>query len=238
MRFLLCFALGICSVSAAWATVQMPDRLLCASDAFPLHTNPLETYFSQHPEAKPELPPSQTNNQRGYIATFVVDEDKFLISDITVLEYVDNRYRNRSILDDVFPEDISRHLTDYSGILTIPRGQLVANAEDDAVDQTPKNNHTPYTDYWLVRIEQGIVLESTVMPREKYLEYQAIQFAAYRETEAYQQRYLELADNLQLNDPARLDRIMASFNLHTEAVTPPFPQPAETTLCSPPPAEE
>ena len=85
MRTLVATVLTVTvAVSNAFATAQYPDKILYEGKEYGLHTNPMKSYFSKHPEKRPRGGIMSTALWRGYVATFEVKDKSLVLKDIEV----------------------------------------------------------------------------------------------------------------------------------------------------------
>lgn len=122
----------LATVSTMFATAQQPDRLRVECEEHALHSNPLETYFGKYPERRPKEDgttfTTNTSLWRGYIATFEIVDGQFRVRDVSLVAYDEKaQYGQRLVskLDYVFPKDVSRALTWFTGFLILPQGKLL-----------------------------------------------------------------------------------------------------------------
>ncbi|MFK7789835.1 MAG: hypothetical protein AB8C95_10140, partial [Phycisphaeraceae bacterium] len=84
MKMILTALLMLLCASPAWATAQVPDRILLDGEEYNLHNNPLEPYFDENPDERPETLTRSTANWRGYVATFTFKGKSLILNDIAV----------------------------------------------------------------------------------------------------------------------------------------------------------
>ena len=164
-----------------WATAQVSDTLLFQGKTHDLHVNPLNPFFEEYPELKPESEVTVTSNRRGYEATFSIINDQLYVNDITVLRkgfFKWNDTRDVSVIRDVFPEKLDRRLKWYSGLLISPKGKVVKYIHGGYASQFER--------YFLIRVKKGIVTEYDEMTLKQWKSYKQRQFEAYKQTKEYQ----------------------------------------------------
>jgi hypothetical protein len=108
--------------SAASATVQIPDRLIVNGRNYKLSNNPLEDYFTIHPEKRPQM--VNTALWRGYVATFVIRGKTLYVSSVTIpqdMESVNGKMRryNKSIMTRLFRTEKAVPASWKTGLLIV-----------------------------------------------------------------------------------------------------------------------
>ncbi len=170
----------------ASATAQAPDILILNEHTEALNTNPLQSYLEEHPKALPRADFSSSNNWRGYVATWSIEED------MLILKRVDVRFRSpetpddfskvikRNVISDMFP-DIERVVAIwYSGALIIPQGKLV--------NYVHMGYGSTYERYKIIVINKGCVSKNMDLSFKKFDAYKRSQFAAFKKTADYDSR--------------------------------------------------
>ena len=100
----------------AFTTAQAPDYLIYNGDTLVIFSNPLETYFQQHPNIKnpfSELPLLSTGCWRGYIAYWELRNDSLFLKDIyrdeikfDIAQAITDRDTNNGVFADWVSQDI------------------------------------------------------------------------------------------------------------------------------------
>ena len=93
MRKIICIILLLLTSKFSYATEQIPDKLLYNGKLFSLatgwgHPSPLQTYFYQK-DLKSPFPIRSTANYRGHIATWEINNNKFILKEIRVGDEID-----------------------------------------------------------------------------------------------------------------------------------------------------
>lgn len=105
-------------------TAQVGDRLVYNGEQMPLFANPLEAYFKKgHARPKPEgrTVVCSTDNWRGYIAFWLIENDILYLTDIKGSEGESSKAMNK-----LFPCGASKIKADwFSGSLRVPRGKVL-----------------------------------------------------------------------------------------------------------------
>ena len=175
--------------SPALATAQYPDRIVYDEQTYALFTNPLNRYFKDNPERHP----SEANDTegritssalwRGYIATFAIENELLVLRDFEVLrstgdpDEFDTEFVSE--IDRFFDTLDSRVLDWYSGIMVIPRGEMVQYVH--------MGYASVYESYLLLRVENGRIKETATFSADEFLEYKRRQFAVFRGTDEYRE---------------------------------------------------
>src|SRR5690348_13871746 len=167
MKKMVVTALLIIVFSAAhsWATAQYPDKIIFEGKEYALNTNPLETYFKQYPEKRPETGIRSTALWRGYVATFEVKDKTLLVKDIAIEINSAPGSKNldlawKSVLNDVFPGGKALAVDWFSGILVLPHGELV--------NYVHMGYGSTYSNYILLEVKDGIVTGEKRMNARQY----------------------------------------------------------------------
>ncbi|TXI47304.1 MAG: hypothetical protein E6Q50_13530 [Lysobacter sp.] len=121
-----------------------------------------------------------SGNWRGYIATFAIDNRRFLLKKV---EFTGCNYRKDEILSRLLKGKKEAPADWFSGILVVPTGELVQYVH--------LGYGSLYSEYRLFRIEGGKVVDETKMDAQRYEEYRLRQFEVFKQTARY---FQELAD--------------------------------------------
>lgn len=176
LRIIFFFVSVLFSVHV-FATAQVPDYLIYKGKKLRLDVNPLEELFLKKKELRPEIVTISSSNWRGYIATFSIKERFLTVTDITINQ-------GESVLLKVFPNEPDRKVDWFSGLLVIPLGKQTGYVHLSYASQ--------YQKYLLIRVKNGLVLESSEMKLEEYLDYKVLQFEKFKLTSEYKALYKEL----------------------------------------------
>jgi hypothetical protein len=111
----------------AFATAQIPDRILYQGETYPLFSEPLERYLSENTPRTKELFPSVcTACWRGYVATWEVKENYLYITKLA--EGTCGPDAKEIPISNIFPgETAPVKAVWYSGDLRIPQGKPLRN---------------------------------------------------------------------------------------------------------------
>ena len=206
------------------ATAQAPDYLIYEGEKYRLHVNPLEELFQENEELKPKVEIIFSANWRGYVATFSINHNALVISDITVIKSNPNKkhsYVTESILLEVFPKESDRRLDWFSGLLVVPLGEKTGYVHLSYASQ--------YENYLLFRIGNGQVLESVEMELEEYMDFKTRQFEIFKDTPEYETIYRELSEGRQPGDDFDLEGFIFQMGEFTHKINIPFMPPSKSS---------
>jgi hypothetical protein len=91
-----------------FATIQEPDILLYNGREYRIWEEPMEIFFEQFPEKRPEW--SRTNLWRGYVATFEIIQNELWVIDI-------KNSQNISIINEILDGRDRMKIDWYNGTL-------------------------------------------------------------------------------------------------------------------------
>ncbi len=143
---------------SVFATGQAPDQVIYNGKEFYLLANPLENYFEQHPDKRPNEEIHSTGLTRGYIATFEIRENQLFLKDIIIM-CIDTTskdryaYYRKSVLSEVFPDQENIKITWLTGIIFMSE---INNIEP------------PKEKYVLLKINKGDVITYKHINARKY----------------------------------------------------------------------
>ena len=170
------------AVSSAFATAQYPDRIIFEGKEYSLHTNPMELYFSRHPDMKPTGGVLSTALWRGYVATFEVKGKNLVLKDIEIEAYTETGNGKRditwkSVKDTLVPTGEALQVDWFTGILVLPYGKLV--------NYVHMGYASTYSNYILLEIESGKLTGEKKLDARQYEDFKEKQFQAFKKTEEY-----------------------------------------------------
>ena len=214
---LLTPVLALLIASAASGTAQAPDRLLLDGESYHLNTNPLDSYFKEHPEQHPREAEDgdrvvmSSGLWRGYVATLEVLGNTLRVRDFEVYrpsEDLEERPSFVSEIDRFFPTSEARRMNWYSGILVLPTGEMKQYVH--------LNYGSVFDAYILLRIEGGRVTDRAELTGEEFIRFKHKQFEIYRESD----EYLELVNALRdpEDEEQELDRFIFDYGGFVEHV--------------------
>ena len=192
--------LALLVVTAAFGTAQAPDRLLLDGKFYRLNTNPLDSYFEDHPDLHPREADDgdrvvlSTALWRGYIATFEVVGNVLRIQDFEVSRWIEDENEELLFEDELvseierfFPTSESRLMDWYTGIMVLPTGELKQYVH--------LSYASVFESYVLLRVEDGKVTDSAKLTGEEFVRFKRKQFAVFRESDEYLRVLDELRDD-------------------------------------------
>ncbi|MBF0104560.1 MAG: hypothetical protein HQM16_04450 [Deltaproteobacteria bacterium] len=117
------------AVPHAFATAQYPDKIVYNGKKYALYTNPMESYFNQHPSKRPKGGVDSTALWRGYVATFEIRDQTLLLKDIeievlTKTKEHNNEYQWKSVINKIVHKGQTLPIEWFTGTLVLPSGQL------------------------------------------------------------------------------------------------------------------
>lgn len=176
MKTLTTFLIVLFCFSKLSATAQIPDKIIYEGKEYALFTNPLEVYFSMHPDKRPESDLMSTALWRGYIASFELIDGQLFVTDIEIEVWNEEAKEAamKSVIDDVFPDLADRTINWFSGMLTIPYGNMVSYIH--------MGYESLYENYILIQIKNGKFIKSVDIGYEEYIDFDVIDFLSYKKT--------------------------------------------------------
>jgi len=192
----------------SYATAQRPDKIIYQGQEFALHSNPLEAYFGHFPDKRPTGGITSTGLWRGYVATFEVIDGQLFVVDIEVekvdLTAVDSySYKWVSVMDEVFPDQPEVKVDWLTGLLVIPRGELV--------NYVHMGYAATYSEYTLLEFHNGDLTEEMTFDLEAYERFKEKQFQAFKQTEEYQRLIDEYRQSGYVRDEEFMDGFLREF---------------------------
>ncbi|MCL2800369.1 MAG: hypothetical protein FWD28_01240 [Treponema sp.] len=181
-------------VNTAYATPQIPDMLLYNGKKHSLLQFPLEGYFYQNPNKRPEVCQS-TAAWRRYIALYEIKNNKFYVIDIN------NIYNNSNVIKNTFKGKSEVHLNWWNGMLIIPDGEVL-----ESYNIRRRDFRLMYHEYYkFLEIKNGILINEYRLNNEQYRLYEKIIYNLFSQTDAYNKVYpwMEINDiniNYELNN--------------------------------------
>lgn len=153
-------------------------------ETYALQTNPLEPYFEENPEKRPEGTIISSANWRGYIATFEVEEKRLLVNDIEieVEKELSRRFGTKwvSVYEEVFGEE--KIFVDwFTGLLILPQGELVKYVHLGYASE--------YEGYILLEIREGILIGERAFTHAEFVQFKEEQFEVFKKTETYKELF-------------------------------------------------
>src|SRR5215472_8189482 len=92
---------GLIAFAFLFATAQVGDILLLNGKKVSIFTNPLEPFLEQNPGVLSKSTIISTENWRGYLATWQVKNDRFMLTNIEILDASTRTDPDESFLDSI-----------------------------------------------------------------------------------------------------------------------------------------
>lgn len=203
-KVLLILLMTICAIQL-FATAQEPDILVYEGKEYKLFTNPMEPFFEKHPDLRPKSNWTSSALWRGYIAKFEIRDEQLVVSDILILEYIDDQRSFTSVYDKIFPEQKNVAVTWMTGILTLPIGEMT--------DYVHMGYGSTYSAYKLLRIENGKLVQTRDFTEDEYAQYRNLQYEAFKKTKTYKEAVDEIRESEYFDalNEEMLDEFIRSF---------------------------
>ncbi|MCI5135552.1 MAG: hypothetical protein D3920_10875 [Candidatus Electrothrix sp. AW2] len=191
------------AASSAFATAQYPDKVVYEGKEYSLHTNPMEAYFTKHPDKKPKNGVMSTALWRGYVATFEFKTNSLVLKDIEIEIWNEAKDDTswKSVNDDVIPKGKDLVVDWFTGILVLPHGKLV--------NYVHMGYGSTYSNYILLEVKKGKLTGKRAYDHKKYEIFKEKQFQAFKKTEAYKKHAEELKKKEWSQDD--IDSFLRSF---------------------------
>ncbi|MCO6511252.1 MAG: hypothetical protein J5I65_10730 [Aridibacter famidurans] len=192
-----------CSI-CAFATAQIPDKLIYKGETHSLNSNPLEAYFKTHPDKRPKGGITSTALWRGYVATFEIKDGELILNDVEIEYSLDSENGSfdtawKSVLDEVVPKGEVLKIDWFTGILVVPRGKIV--------NYVHMGYASTYENYTLLEIHEGKFTKAKEFDHKEYETFKARQFEAFKKTDEYK----KLVEDIRRDDPDAKDDFIESF---------------------------
>ena len=190
MKFKLFILFFTFSVIKILATGQEPDRIIINNKEYKLLNNPLEKYFTDHPEHHPiygskntikkegkeeTIFIGSTSNHRGYIATFKIENNLLSLVDIKIQNPTSDEYEYISVFKKTFGD--RKIVLNYTGILIIPIGKMLEAANFGYASL--------YDKYHLITILNDNIIKEKELDKDGFMDFKVRQFMDFKKTEEY-----------------------------------------------------
>ena len=149
-----------------------------------------------------------TSLWRGYVATFGLHDGELYLEEFQVLRPTESDSELVSEIARWFPDKDERRVSWYTGILVLPRGELV--------EYVHLGYGSLFENYTLLRIEDGALKGSAEYSADEYHDYKVRQFEAYKNTDEYRTVLEELSE--EDDDGYDLERFLFEYGGYTETV--------------------
>lgn len=185
MKYWLGFIFALLVNFQVGATAQIPDKILYEGTEYKLYSNPLNDFFKKNPEKFHIISNRSTIVSsalwRGYVATFEIKNNQLWVKDIKVQTGLKEW---ESVIDEVFPNEESRRMEEYSNLLILPYGKML--------NYVHMGYASTYERYILLKIESGKLIDNKRFTAKEYEEFKEKQFLKYKKTKAYKKYYKTL----------------------------------------------
>ena len=173
-------------------TAQYPDKITFKGTEYNLNSNPLEPYFQEHPNKRPEGGIRSTALWRGYVAYFEIIDKQLFLTDIKIEvsdKQSDKKYGTKwiSAMNQVFPNNEKTKIDWYTGILILPYGERV--------EYVHMGYGSTYSEYWLLEIDKGNFNEARKYNNKDFVNFKKRQFEMFEKTEEYNRLYAYLKES-------------------------------------------
>ncbi|WP_345991929.1 hypothetical protein AAEU33_08095 [Chryseobacterium sp. Chry.R1] len=192
MKFKFLFLSLIISIKF-FATGQQSNFITINGKKHKLLNDPLESYFEKHPEDDPiygekfvrknekgeEIISISTGNWRGYVAYFEIIDNELYVVDLKIEDPENDSGSMISVFNKIFHN--KNFKLDYSGILTVPNGNLIRS------DNFGFSRY--YSSYLILTIDNGTLTKNKELKGEDYIEFKIKQFEKFQKTKEYKKAY-------------------------------------------------
>jgi len=185
VRLFLVLMLFIFLSKNTLATNQFPDILIYNGKEYTLpvyfYETYLEKYFEKHPDKRPNGIISSAL-WRGYVATYEVRDNKFLLKDIEIEVWKDSTNTSnglvwKSVIFEVFPDTNHLKMDWVTELLVAPYGELI--------DSTVFDYKSAYSNYLLFEIDKGDIIHIENFNSKQFENFKSKQFQIFKETSEY-----------------------------------------------------
>lgn len=174
-----------------FATAQEGDILLLKGKRYFIYTNPLRAYLEKNPGKLPKSEVISTSNWRGHVATWGVQNDRFVLTDVRILQSVHKpgeagfSTELHSVMLEMFPGQREVVADWYTGHVIVPDGKLV--------NYVHMGYASTYEKYIILTVKNGTVIRNWTADAAAFIRFRDAQFAAYKKTDAYRAALAEIA---------------------------------------------
>jgi len=190
-RFLFTSIIILFSYVKISATAQIPDIVYYNGNKYDLLCNPLERYFNSHPDKRPATVSSSTALERGYRATFEIQDGTLHLKDIQIIQSpMNDENRWKSVMSEIFPDSELKKINWFTGLLRIPVGKLKK--------QINMGYESVYEKYLLLEVKGGKLLKEKQLADKDYKKFKEKQLYAFKKAKEYN----ELISFLKKSNPS------------------------------------
>ena len=184
MKTLISLLITLFCFSELLATGQYPDKIIYNDKEYSLLTNPLEKFFNENEDKFPSGGVMSSALWRGYLATFEIVENQLYVKDIQIQMERNDGYEWKSVINEVFPEISERKLVWFSGLLTLPYGEII--------NYVHMGYGSTYENYSLIEIANGKSINVKSFNYKEYENFKNKQFEIYKKSTEYKTRKNDL----------------------------------------------
>jgi hypothetical protein len=166
-----------------FATAQRGDILVLKGKKYSIYTNPLRAFLDKNPGKLPKSNIVSTSNWRGYVATWEVKDDRFVLTDVGILQSVNKpgeaglSTELRSVMPEMFPGQKEVVAEWFVGHVIIPDGKLI--------NYVHMGYASTYEKYIILTVKNGVVIRNWTADTAAFVRFRDAQFAAYKKTDEY-----------------------------------------------------
>jgi hypothetical protein len=190
--------------STVFGTAQDPDIIIYNGQEYALLCNPMQIYFNQYPEKRPQKGLFSSANWRGYIATFeVIDEQLFFIDIVILVEDTTNMeipLKWKSVMNEIFPDQAFIKVDWITGQLILPYGE--------EIEYVHLGYNSTYEHYLLLEIENGNFIKERHFNYKEYELFKEKQFQSFKNTDEYKKVEAIMRED---NDSEAIDNYVRTF---------------------------
>ncbi|MDR2972229.1 MAG: hypothetical protein LBU83_09925 [Bacteroidales bacterium] len=177
-----------------YATPQFNDSLLYNDKEYQLLSWPLEGYFFENPDKRPDDVFSA--QWRGYHADFTIKNNKLYVLGIYA--------RGKNLISEIFDGLSEVYLNWITGLLMMPDGELL--------DPGHYGLGVIYEHYKFIEIENGTLIREYRINSEQYKKYENINYELYKKTEEYEEFIKKYESDIESEEPMEYKEIFNELN--------------------------
>jgi len=157
--------------------------MLLNGKKYSIYTNPLRAYLSKNPRKLPRSEIVSSSNWRGYVATWEVRDDRFVLTDVAILHSVSKPSQAgfstelHSVMQEMFPAQREVVAEWFTGHVVVPDGKLV--------NYVHMGYASTYEKYIILTVKNGVVVRNWTIDTAEFVKFRNAQFVAYKRTDQY-----------------------------------------------------
>ena len=166
-----------------FGTAQQGDELVLDGKTYTISTEPLENFLQKNPGKLPRSNVTSTALWRGYVATWAIENNRLMLTDIKMLQSISNPSPQgdstelRSVMTSIFPGQEQVFANWFSGYVVVPTGKMM--------HYTHMGYASIYSNYVLLKIEKGIMTRKEQLDGKAFVKFREKQFELFKKTDAY-----------------------------------------------------